>query len=88
MARLGGFVPFDKEGCTSGTDKAKRGGVSEGPAHPSVSGPLAEAAAVGPSQGTGLLQAEGPPVCVSQLLSAQSIPSGVTPCGWLSLGSH
>lgn len=34
-------MPFDKEGCTSGTDKAKRGGVSEGPARPclrSVSG--------------------------------------------------
>ena len=62
--------------------------MSEGPARPSVSGPLAEVAAVEPSQGAGLLQAEGPPVCVSRLPSAQSIPSGVTPCGWLSLGSH
>lgn len=45
-------MPFDKEGCTSGTDKSKRGGVLEGPARPRASGTSRGGGSSGPLTGS------------------------------------
>ena len=45
-------MPFDKEGCTSGTDKSKRGGVLKGPARPRASGTSRGGGSSGPLTGS------------------------------------